>query len=121
MSSSNGNIFRVTGPLWGLSTVHRWILITKVSDANFDVFLDLRMNKRLSKHSRRRWFETPLRSVRLHCDIYVLFDKYVRPSYKNSEYDASYHRLSIMFDLKYKYRVYASTNCVIALYRAMAL
>ena len=25
----------------------------------FDVFFDLRLNKRLSKQSRRRWFETP--------------------------------------------------------------
>ena len=26
---------------------------------SFDVFFDLRLNKRLSKQSRRRWFETP--------------------------------------------------------------
>ena len=25
MTSSNGNSFRVTGPLWGASTGHRWI------------------------------------------------------------------------------------------------
>ena len=31
-TSSNGNIFRVTGPLWGESTGHRWIPLTKVSD-----------------------------------------------------------------------------------------
>ena len=30
---------------------------------SFDLFFDLRMNKRLSKQSRRRWFETPSRSV----------------------------------------------------------
>ena len=29
MTSSNGNIFRVTDPLWGESTSHRWILLTK--------------------------------------------------------------------------------------------
>ena len=29
----------------------------------FDVFFDLRQNKRLSKQSSRRWFETPLRSL----------------------------------------------------------
>ena len=33
MTSSNGNIFRVTGPLWRESTCHRWIPFTKVSDA----------------------------------------------------------------------------------------
>ena len=30
---------------------------------SFDVFFDLRLNKRLSKQSRRRWFETPSRSL----------------------------------------------------------
>ena len=34
----------------------------------FDVFFDLRLNKRLSKQSRRRWFETPSRSLRRHCN-----------------------------------------------------
>ena len=29
----NGNIFRVTGPLWGEFTGHRWIPHTKASDA----------------------------------------------------------------------------------------
>ena len=33
MTSSNGNIFRVTGPLCGEFTAHRWIPITKASDA----------------------------------------------------------------------------------------
>ena len=33
MTSSNGNIFRVTGPLCGEFTVHRWIPLTKASDA----------------------------------------------------------------------------------------
>ena len=28
---------------------------------NYDVFFDLRLDKRLRKQSRRRWFETPLR------------------------------------------------------------
>ena len=33
MTSSNGNIFRVTGPLWGEVTDHRWISFIKASDA----------------------------------------------------------------------------------------
>ena len=33
MMSSNGNIFRVTGPLCGEFTCHRWIPLTKASDA----------------------------------------------------------------------------------------
>ena len=33
MTSSNGNFFRVTGPLWRESTGHRWIPLTKARDA----------------------------------------------------------------------------------------
>ena len=35
---------------------------------SFDVFFDLSLNKRLSKHSWRRWFETPSRSLWRHCN-----------------------------------------------------
>ena len=47
----NGNIFRVTGPLCGEFTGHRWIPRTKPSDADVDAFFDLRLNKSLSKKS----------------------------------------------------------------------
>ena len=39
MTSSNGNIFRVTGPLWGEFTGHRWIPLTKASDVELWCFL----------------------------------------------------------------------------------
>ena len=39
MTSSNGNIFRVTVPLWGESTGDRWIPLTTVSDAELSCFL----------------------------------------------------------------------------------
>ena len=107
MTSSNGNIFRVTGHLCGEFTGPRWIPHTKACDADweteifwyspelssllyslykiplaqacfplarpnfhlhslvsqpvmwsFDVFFDLRLNKRLSKQWRGWWFET---------------------------------------------------------------
>ena len=35
---------------------------------SFDVFFDLRMNKRLSKQSIRRWFESPSCSLWRHCN-----------------------------------------------------
>ena len=50
MTSSNGNMFRVT--------------VTQ----SFDVFFDLRLNKRLSEQSRRRWLETH----RAHYDVTVM-------------------------------------------------
>ena len=39
MTSSYGSIFRVTSPLWGETTDHRWIPLTKASDADIWCFL----------------------------------------------------------------------------------
>ena len=39
MTSSNGHIFRVTGPSYGKFTGHRWIPLTKASDAELWCFL----------------------------------------------------------------------------------
>ena len=39
MTSSNGNIIRVTGPLWEEFSGHRWISFTKASDAGLWYFL----------------------------------------------------------------------------------
>ena len=36
---------------------------------NFDDFFNLRLNKRLSKQSRRWWFETPSCSLWRHCNV----------------------------------------------------
>ena len=66
VTSSNGNIFRFTGHLCGEFTGPRWIPHTKASDADFDVYFDLRLNKRLSKQSWGWWFETPSRPLWRH-------------------------------------------------------
>ena len=63
MTSSNGNIFRVTGHLCGEFTGPRWIPAQRPVTRSFDVFFDLRLNKRLSKQSRGWWFEKPSRSL----------------------------------------------------------
>ena len=39
MTSSNGTIFRFTCPLWGETTVDRWIPLTKASDAELWCFI----------------------------------------------------------------------------------
>ena len=57
MTSSNENIFRVTGHLYGEFTGDRWIPRTKTRARSFDVFFDLRLNKRLSKQSWGWWFD----------------------------------------------------------------
>ena len=59
MTSSNGNIFHVNGPLCGNSPVTGEFPSQRPVTRSFDVFWDLRLNKRLSKQSRSWWFETP--------------------------------------------------------------
>ena len=48
MTSSNGNISRVTGPLCGNSPVTGEFSAQRPVSRIFDVFFDLRLNKRLS-------------------------------------------------------------------------
>ena len=68
MTSWNGIIFRVTGPLWGEST------------RRFNVFFDLRLNKPLHKQLRRRWFQAHLWR---HCNVFIMVNTY-------TEYCANY-------------------------------
>ena len=58
MTSSNGNIFRVTGPLCGEFTGPGEFPTKRPVTRSFDVFFDRRLNKRLSKQPRGWWLET---------------------------------------------------------------
>ena len=66
MTSSNGNIFRVTGHLCEEFTGPRWIPRQRPVTQSFDVFVVLRLNKRLSKQSWGWWFETLSRPLWRH-------------------------------------------------------
>ena len=68
MTSSNGNIFRVTGTLCGKFTGPGEIPAQRPVTRNFDVFFDLRLNKRLSTQPWGWWFETPPWSLWCHCN-----------------------------------------------------
>ena len=57
MTSSNGNIFRVTGHLCGEFTGPGEFPAQRPVTRSFDVSFDLRLNKRLSKQSWGWWFE----------------------------------------------------------------
>ena len=46
---------------------------------NFDVFFDLNLNQQLSQQWRRRWFETPSRSLWRHCNV-ISDTKIVNPN-----------------------------------------
>ena len=49
MTSSNGNIFHVTGPLCGEFTGDRWIPLTKASDAELWCFLSFELEQPAKK------------------------------------------------------------------------
>ena len=66
MTSSNGNIFRVTGHLCGKSPVTGEFPSQRPVTRSFDVFFDICLGNRLSKQSTGWWFETPSRSLWRH-------------------------------------------------------
>ena len=89
MTSSNGNIFRVTGPLCGEFTGLRWIPHTKASDAEIWYFLWF-------AHWINSWVNNreagDLRRNHVHYDVIVMFYGLVVP-YDNIE--CGQHRLKL--------------------------
>ena len=68
ITSLNGNIFCVSGHLCaGNFPITGKFPLQRPGTRGFDIFFDLRLNKRLSKQSRPLWFETPSLSVWRHC------------------------------------------------------
>ena len=65
MTSSNGNIFHVTGHF--VRGIHQSVT------QSFDVFFDLRLNKRWSKQWWGWWSETPSCSLCRHCNVLTYF------------------------------------------------
>ena len=78
---------RVTSPLWGESTG----LLTMTSDVELWCFFDLRLYKRLSKYSDRRWFEVPSRSLWRHCNVLL----------RRSEWNAKIWNFTPLYFLPY--------------------
>ena len=68
MTSSNGNLFRVTGPMCGEFTGPGEFPTQRPVTRSFDVPFDLRLNKRLSKQPWGWWFETLSWSLWRHCN-----------------------------------------------------
>ena len=60
--------FRVTGPLWGEFTGPGEFTTQRPVTRSFDVFFDLRLNKRFSKQPWGWWFEMPSWSLWSHCN-----------------------------------------------------
>ena len=73
MTSSNGNIFRVTGHLCGPGEFRTQKPVTR----SFDVFFDVRLNKRLSKQWWGWRFETLSRPLRRHRNVIVMWIEWI--------------------------------------------
>ena len=69
MTSSNGNIFRITGHLCEEFTGRGKFPVHRPVTRSFDVFFDLCLNKGFSKQSWGWWFETQSRPSWRHCNI----------------------------------------------------
>ena len=83
MTSSNGNVFRVTGHLCGEFTgPGEFPTQRPVTRSFFFLLFDLRPNKRLSKHWWGWWFETPSCPLWRHCYVCAVTQTffYVSPS-----------------------------------------
>ena len=72
MKSSNGTIFRVTGPLCGEFTGSGEFPAQRPVTRSFDVFFDLRLSKLLSKQPWGWWFETPPWSLWRQCNQHTI-------------------------------------------------
>ena len=70
MTSSNGNSFRVSGPLCRDSPLTGEFPSQRPVKRSFDIFFDPSLNIRLSKQSGSCWFETSSHRLWCHCNVY---------------------------------------------------
>ena len=82
MTSSNGNISTLLALCEGNPSVTSEFPAQRTVVRIFDVFFDLRLNKRLCKQSWRRWLKTPWRSLWRHSNVILQHtSKYIRNSF----------------------------------------
>ena len=114
MTSSNENIFHVTGPLWGESTGDWWIPLTKASDVELSCFLWT-----VPQQTAEQTIEmpgTPLPSLWHHCNEYMvlLICKMMIPSGHNFAHvtieELSWHLMMLQTFLTKKYELVMRLN-----------
>ena len=74
MTSSNGNISALLAFCVGNSPVTGEFLAQRPVTRSFDVFVDLRLNKRMDKQWWGWWLDTPSRRLWRNCNGYRLFN-----------------------------------------------
>ena len=94
MTSSNVNIFRVTGHLCGEFTGPGEFPTQRPVTRSFGVFFDLRLNKWLSKQPWGWWFETPSWSLWRQCNEFGLVVSKIFESSEFCYYDYSVSKCS---------------------------
>ena len=77
MTSSNGNIFALLAICVGNSPVPGEFPAQRPVTRSFDIFFDLRLNKRPSKQSWGWWFETLSRPLWRHRNDIKLYCQYI--------------------------------------------
>ena len=110
MTSSNGNIFRVTGPLCGEFTDPGDFPTQRPVTRSFGVFFDLRLNKRLSKQPWGWWFETPSSSLWRHCNAqgmstWHIILRHIVDMLKVSRFITSKKRVCLIFQMWEFYQI----------------
>ena len=107
MTSSNGNIFSVTVLLCGEFTGPSEFPTQRPVTRSFDVFFDLRLNKRLSKQPRGWWFETQSWSLWRHCNVanqnWVYTKHFIWYIKKGSSYSRPCFRREICLSLQWRH------------------
>ena len=73
MTSSNGNIFRVTGPSWGEITGHRWIPLTKATDTELWCYHWSAHEQTVEQTIMMPLIRDPSRSLWPHCNVNCVF------------------------------------------------
>ena len=79
MTSTNENLFGVSGPLWGESTGHRWIPLTTASDAELRCFLSCAPEQKIEQSVQM----PVIRDVMALIDV-ILIEKHCRLTYASS-------------------------------------
>ena len=99
MTSSNGNIFRVTGHLCGNSPVPGEFPAQRPVTRSFDVFFDLYLNTPLSKQIWGWWIEMLSHPLWCHCNV-TIYDTTLYPTFHFSM--LTYHQLNLFKHISMK-------------------
>ena len=97
LTSSNGNIFSVTGPCEENPSLTGGFPSQRPVTRSFDVSFDLRLNMRLYKQSKRRWFETPSRPLWHHCNVWYTSNGFIVFQETKTCISLNWHMVSVRF------------------------